>query len=513
MAQVSYSGSFNPSTLNAADVYVNITQADTGSISAARTGYVGLVGVASWGYVGKAVQIGNDRTLNDYGTPVVRTSDLVTHAGVIIAAQQAAGVGTKLYVVRQTDGTDLSAYVTLQGVILTSFHTGTLGNQTIATLQPGSRSTTAAPTWKLTLQLAGRSEVFADIPSGTGLWAAIANAVNNGQGPLRPPSRIATATPVPGYVTAAVPTSVPMMAGTDGAGAVTSSQLVGLDTTAPTGLYALRGLGLSLAVIADFCDDTFMATLAAFGVSEGVYVMASGAPGETPTGAQSELVTYGINSQWLKRFVGDWAYTSDTFNGVLRVLAPSTFGAATLSVLPPSGSGLNKPVLNLISTQQSRASNPYSSTDLATMTSAGLEVICNPIPRGAVFGMRTGQNTSTNTAVNGDNYPLMTSFLARSISTAAALGGLIGQTMTPEFYQQGQDVLDAFMAGLLQDELIEGYSVSFNAGTVTATQAQNGISAAMVIVQYFSISRIILINLNGGQTVVLPPSASPALAA
>jgi hypothetical protein len=509
MAQISYSGSFNAATLaGVPDLYVNVEVADTGNVSPAKTGYVGLVGVASWGYTNKAVQILSARTLSDFGNPTVRAADLVTHAGVIMSAQQASGVGYKLYCVRVTDGTDTAATGTLGGVTLTSFHTGTLGNSTVATLAVGSKSTVAAPTWTVTLQLGNRSEVFPNIVGGSSLWANVAAAINNGMGTLVPASKIVTATATTGYVTAAAPATATLASGTDGAGSVTSSQFAGVDGSTESGIYAFRGLGLTHVVIADFYDDTFMTTLVAFGLSEGILCHTAGTPGEASATAATALTTSGISSPWLKRYVGDWIYYNDTYNGLQRVLAPSTFNAATMSVLQPSESGLNKQTLNVVATQRSRSSNPYSQAELAILNSAGLEVICNPIPAGSMFGARIGLTTSENTSINGDNYPTMTSFLARSIGGAAALGGLIGQVMDDTFYQDGFAILDAFCAGLKADGLIEGYSVKFDASTVTLTQAENGISAAMVLVQYLSIARIILVNLEGGQTVVLPATAT-----
>lgn len=518
MAQISFTGSFNAATLSVADLYLNVETADTGSISPAQFGFVGLVGVASWGPVNKATPIAGASDLNNFGNPTVRTADLVTHANVIMQAQLAAGIGYKLTVCRVTDTTDTAATGALGGLTLTSYHTGSLGNTTVCTLAPGSNSVTAAPTWTVTLQMGSRSEVFANIPGTTGaLWTAIASAINRGQSVTRGPSQIVTAAVTTGTAPAAAAATATLSGGTDGAGNVTSAEFIGVDGTTESGIYAFRGLSMSLLVIADFCDDMHLTDLVAFGSSEGVYCQTAGASGETPTEAAAALNTAGISSQWLKRCLGDWIYWNDNYNGVQRVLAPSTFTAAGLSILQPGQSGLNKKAIAVVSTQKSRTGNTYGTTDLATLTASGIEVICKPIPAGNMFGSRIGQNTSENNSINGDNYPLMTSFLARSIAGSAAVGALIGQEMTPDFYVEGYDLMDAFLATLMGNgpqnpALIQGYSVSFSSANVTASQAEQGISAMNVQVKYLSISRIFLVNLQTGQTVVLTPSVAPAAA-
>lgn len=518
MAEISYAGAFNAATLQVADLYLNVQIADTGSITAANSGYVGLIGVASWGPLNKASAIGGSYDINGFGFPVVRTADLVTHANVIMQTQQAAGIGYKLYCVRVSDGTDLAANAPLGGLILVSYYTGSLGNTAQATLAVGSQSTTANPTWTLTLQMAGRYEVFANVPgTGPALWAALASAINNGQSLQQGASALVTSAVIAPN-TAATATQVTLAGGTDGDSGLTSSQFVGVDGATESGIFAFRGLGLSLLAIADFFDDQHMSDLAAFGISEGVYVHTAGPAGETPLQAQLAKNTFGIASAWLKRLVGDWCFINDNYNGIQRLISPSTVSVATLSVLQPNGSGLNKQAIGVVATQKSKTGNQYGRNDLATITNSGLDTVCKPIPAGSIFGLRTGLNTSNNNSINGDNYSLMTSFLARSISGAAAVGGLIGQPITDDFFIQGYDIFDAFFGSLTGNgrqnpPLIDGYSISFNAKNSTQAQLNQGIVIANLQVKYQSIARIFLVNLQSGQTVVLQPSVAPALAA
>jgi hypothetical protein len=48
-------------------------------------------------------------------------------------------------------------------------------------------------------------------------------------------------------------------------------------------------------------------------------------------------------------------------------------------------------------------------------------VIANPCPGGAFFGSRIGKNTSSNSAINGDNYPRLTYYIAYTLNSAMGI--------------------------------------------------------------------------------------------
>jgi hypothetical protein len=525
LPQISFSGAFSAATAIIPDLYVNIIPGQN-LIQPASFGVIGVEGTASWGPVNKAQLIGQLAQLAMFGNPVNRTNDLATAAAIIAAAQQAAGVGTNMILNRVTDGTDTAAAATIQtnGLTLTSLYTGTAANSSTWAIAQGSNSTTTIPTWRLTLQMPNFPvEIFDNLGAGlTGnaVWAALAAAANNGNSQLRGPSQLMVATAGASTATPIAATGT-LAGGTDGAGSVTSAQFVGSDVVPRTGVYAFRSSGISDLVIADFDDETQEPNLIAFAQSEGIYVHASGIPGETPTAGRTAKQTqgsFGTPAAWLKRYLGDWVYYNDNFNGVQRLIGPATFGIATLSTLQPQQSGLNKPTYGVVATQRTKSGIPYGSDELAVLTSSGIEVITNPIPAGPLFGLRVGCNASAQVSTYGDEWPRLSSFIARSLAGPGALGTFIGQTITDSFFTDGYAMLDAFMAGLKNPgpgspPLIQAYQITFSRQNNPQAQTARGVVVAQVLVQFLGIARVFLVNLQTGSTVSIPANSNVAAAA
>ena len=165
--------------------------------------------------------------------------------------------------------------------LFTALYTGSLGNQITVTLSTGSQ----AGTWRLTVSLPGGPiEVFDNIGgNGAAFWQNLAAAVNGGQGPQRGPSQIVVANANAHRRRHRMPSplpSRPARPAADGAN-VTASNLVGVDQLPRPGMYALRGQGCSIAVLADADDSTQWTTQAAFGLSEGIYMILTGPSGDT----------------------------------------------------------------------------------------------------------------------------------------------------------------------------------------------------------------------------------------
>lgn len=252
-------------------------------------------------------------------------------------------------------------------------------------------------------------------------------------------------------------------------------------------------------------------------MSQGTYVYTNGVPGESVTDAQTNKQTQGSYSPWLKRMLGDWVAWNDNYNGVQRLLGPATFAAALISTLQPQLSGTNKQCYGVVATQRSQSgSGPYGTDELAVLESSGIDVICNPIPAGTVFGLRNGLNASANGATLNDAWPRLTSWLARSMAGPGALGTMIGQLITPTYYQEGYDLLDAFLAPLKEGvngslPMINNYQITFSAQS--NPQAQNtGVTVAQVLIQYLQEARIFLINMQTGATVVIPANSNVSAA-
>jgi hypothetical protein len=404
-------GSLNTTSLVVPDLYVQVVAPQNLVLNGVPSNVVGVVGTASWGPVNQPVIVA---TMSDYsaafGAVVARKYDMGTQ--VACAVQQGAA---NFRCVRVTDGTDTAASYAIgslnatYAVMLTALYTGSGGNTIAISLTAGSQ----AGTWRLTVMLRGQvPEVFDNIAAASpaSFWQGLAAAVNNGNGALRGPSQLIVASL--GTLTTTTPVVIsnqPLLGGTDGATTITAATLVGVDVTPRSGMYALRGQGSSLAVLADTDDPTQWTTQAAFGLGEGIYMILTGPAGDTISNAVAVKQQSGLDCFAAKYMFGDWVYWADQTNGITRLVSPHGFVAGRLANLSPEQSGLNKPLYSVIGTQRaglpgSGQSTTYSDADLQTLVLAGIDVIANPQPGGAFWGIRVGHNSSSNPATNGDNY-------------------------------------------------------------------------------------------------------------
>ncbi len=101
---------------------------------------------------------------------------------------------------------------------------------------------------------------------------------------------------------------------------MTAATLVGQDTLPRSGLYALRGQGCSIALLADADDPTQYSVQAEFALSEGLYMLATGPSGDTIASAIANKQTAGLDCYGVKLMFGDWIYWNDQTNGVIRLI-------------------------------------------------------------------------------------------------------------------------------------------------------------------------------------------------
>ena len=425
-------GTINTTALIVPDLYVQIVPPQNLVLNGVPTNVLGIVGTASWGPANQPVIIA---TMADYarnfGPVMARKYDMGTQ--IATAVQQGA---SNYRCVRVTDGTDTAA--TYAGFYasgayplqLTARYSGALGNQIALALGAGAQ----AGTWRLTLSVPGFTpEVFDNIsaPSPAAFWANLAGAINNGNGVLRGPSQLVVASL--GTATATAPASLnnqTLFGGTDGASSVSAATLVGQDTLPRRGLYALRGQGCSVGLLADADDPAQYTVQAAFALSEGLYMIATGPAGDTIANAIATKQAAGLDSYGVKLMFGDWLYWNDQTNGTIRLVSPQGFAAGRLGNLSPEQSSLNKQLYGVVGSQKS--GNPgsgqttsYSSAELAQLLGNGVDVITNPQPAGSFWGVRGGHNSSSNAATNGDNYTRMTNYIASTL--AAGMGLYVGQ--------------------------------------------------------------------------------------
>ncbi|QAY85398.1 phage tail protein [Pseudomonas arsenicoxydans] len=510
-------GGLNTAALTAPDLYIQVVPPKTRYINGVATDILGIVGVADWGPVSSATLIGSPGDASQkFGTQTVRKYDLCTAIAVSIQ-----GGASNIRAVRVTDGTDTAATSSLKdtaaanGATLTAFYTGTLGNSLSATLAVGS----AASSWKLTISLPGVApEVFDNITgSGLALWQNLVSAVNNGQSGIRGPSQLVIAT-VGSSILApvAVTQTVAFTTGASGNTTITDAVLIGVDgVTGSTrkGMYALRGSGAQVANLVDLTDGTQWPTMVTYGLSEGCYMVTQGAAGASYVTVATALTTAGCDSYALKVMVGDWVYWQDQVNGQQRMIAPATFAAAKIAALAPHQNALNKPISNAVSTQRNLSQQPYSIAEIGAINSARLDVITNPCPGGSYFGHRSGLNSSSNSAVNGDNYTRMTNFI--SLTIAASFGGTIGRLQTPDVRRETKSTMESFLDTLRIQGMIgdvnggPAFSVQIDATNNPDSRVALGYMQADVQVKYLSVIRYFLVNLEAGQSVTIVASATP----
>jgi hypothetical protein len=235
-------GSINTTALVVPDLYVQIVPPQNLVLNGVPTDVVGMVGTASWGPVSQPVIVASMADYaRDFGPIMPRRHDMGTL--VATAVQQGAA---NFRCVRVTDGTDTRAQNAAPSTtaVFTARHTGSMGNAVALALSVGSR----AGSWRLTISLPGRAPEVYDNISGTGneFWQALAGAVNGGQGPQRGPARLVSMDDG-GAVAAPEPFSILLgdgTAGSDGAGAVDGSHLLGYDVPARSGIVCTARPGL-----------------------------------------------------------------------------------------------------------------------------------------------------------------------------------------------------------------------------------------------------------------------------
>lgn len=495
-------GSINTTALVVPGLFVQIVPPSVTLLNGLPTNILGVVGTATWGPVNAPTIIGSMAMYaQQFGAIQARKYDL----GTAVAAAVLQGANN-FRCVRVTDGTDTAASVTLltNCITIASKYTGSLGNSGQIIIGTG----TAASSSKATITMPGLVPEVFDNLTGTGnaLWIAMASAINNGQSGLRGPSQFIVATAGAGVAAPTLGANA-FTGGTDGATTITASVLVGVDTVPRKGMYALRNTGTSIAMLADADDSTQWSLQVAYGYSEGTYMIMTGPAGDTITNATTTKATAGIDAYIAKLLFGDWIYFSDTVNNVVRLISPQGFSAGRLANLSPEQSSLNKPLYGIVGTQKSYQNLTYSDAELTLLGQSGIDVITNPIPAGNSFGARFGHNSSSNAVTNGDNYTRMTNYIAYTLN--GGMGLFIGQLQSVTVRRQAAATISAFLEALAGQNMIgsadgtQPYSVQIDSTNNPQNRVALGYMQADVKVRYLSVIEKFIINVEGGQSVVI----------
>jgi len=216
---------------------------------------------------------------------------------------------------------------------------------------------------------------------------------------------------------------------------------------------------------------------------------------------------------------GDWLWWQDQVNGALRLVSPQGFVAGRLANLSPEQSSLNKPLYGVIGSQKSGTpgsgqTTSYAAAELAALLGAGIDVIANPQPAGAFWGVRGGHNASTNTAINGDNYTRLTNYIAATL--AAGMGQYVGQVINTDLFRRIRATQMAFLQAMLSQGLLGSadgglpFSVICDASNNPPARTGLGYVQSDAQVQYQAINEKFIVNMEGGQTVQVARQTLPA---
>ena len=506
---VSQAGSLNPTALIVPDIYVQIVEPQVALINGVPTDIAGVVGGATWGPKNSPVIVSS---MADYAAKFGSLQARKFEAGTLVATAVQQGA-QNIRVVRVTDDTDTAANVVLASGVLTiaAKYTGSRGNSISVVQSSGSKAGSA----KVTIAMPGTNpEVFDNIlPIGGKLSVGIAQALNQGTGSLRGPSQLVVAsaggTEAEGFAVG----SVTLSGGTDG-WPTTAAHLVGADLGQRTGMYALRGTGVSVACLADVTDMSTFSTQAEFGLSEGIYMVGATAAGDTIEAAIAAKAAAGIDSYALKLMFGDWVYWADPVNQVTRLVSPQGFVLGRLTNLSPENSSLNKQLYSIAGTQRSMSQSVYSTAELGALAQSGIDVICNPCPGGNYFGVRIGHNTSSNPLTHGDNYTRMTNYIAFSLN--AAMGKFIGKLQTPTVRAQAKSTISTFLSNMEGQAMIgnvnggPAFGVQLDDRNNPLSRVALGYMQADVQVTYLSVVEKFLVNLEGSQATTVRTSTTNA---
>lgn len=509
---ISY-GTVNLDSLIVPGAYINIRPPSGAAIQAAQADKLAFVGIASWGPVNAPTAFGSPQQgAALFGQQSTRKFDFMTHV------QTAAEQGANNFIgVRVTDGSDVAASIEIQTncLAVTSKYTGTGGSSITVSLSAGSQK----GSYRAVIAMPGVTpETFDNMAtglSGNAVWVAIAAAINAGTNVQRGPSQIGVASAGAGTATPVTATYT-LSGGTDGVSGVTATTLIGNDAATPrTGMYALRGTKSMLALLADCDVGSTWPSQVAYGLSEGTFMVLTGPSGDSIANAVSAVQGLGLDSFAYKYLHGDWPSWLDPLVGI-RTVSPQGFVAGLSAAQGPNQSTLNKEIVGIVGTQSTAANRPYSNTDLATLISAGIDVIINPSQGGDYFGCASGHNGSSNPLIFSDAYSRMTFWQAATLNGPKGLGQFIGDLNTPD----EQSALIGALSALYQQQWDEGiignsaapndspFSITLPAAVNTQQAIAVGEQFAQIDLVYLGVVEKLVASLNGGASVQITRSAS-----
>jgi len=158
---------------------------------------------------------------------------------------------------------------------------------------------------------------------------------------------------------------------------------------------------------------------------------------------------------------------------------------------------------------------------LSVLLQGGIDVIANPQPAGAFWGVRGGHNSSSNAATNGDNYTRLTNYIAATL--ASGMGQYVGQVINATLFRRIRATQMSFLQNMVTQGMLgstdgsQPFSVICDVSNNPPSRTSLGYVQSDAQVQYQAINEKFIVNMEGGQTVEVQrqtlPNASGALSA
>lgn len=461
----------------------------------------GLSGAALWQAMADAINNGAGALRGPSGLVVATVGG---GAAAPVAATHTLSGGADGAV--ETPAVKATAVVQANCLTLVSTVGGLTGNGRTVQLLAG----TTLNTWKVVIN---GSETIDNIGlglSGNALWSAIADAING------LPSTFVVAVLGAGVAAPSAATHT-LTGGLNAVGGLVDADLVGVNASPRTGMYALAGAGCSVAALADTTATTSWAEQVAFGVAEGVYMMLVGASGQSISTAVANRNSVGIDTPWAKVILGDWCLWDDTVNGVQRYVSPQGFMGGQLVNIGPHLPGLNKPLYGIIATQKSFNNITYSAAELQQLGLGCVDVIASPSVGGAYFSPRFGRNSSSNPILHSDAYPRLTAFIIRTLNSA--LGIYVGLLQSEDVRAEAEATIATFLTSLWRLGMIGNaqgtipFDVRIDDTNNPPNRVALGYMQAAIRIQYLSVIEYLIAEVQANQAVTIQSVQTQALAA
>lgn len=552
------------SNLIVPNVYVFVQQVLQAVNPYINTSSIGVVGCANWGDVNSPqLSSGPAQIFNNFGNDTIGYAPNGGGTGVTEYFSLVEEMLTALpedgscLGVRVTDGTDTAATITMldtQGtpgnvLVLTANNTGSLpnGNSAIGVNPAQCRidlvsSSTGVvtgnnPVFRITLFFPGQQpETFNNILGYTSVGnpysstafvpnaiAAINGTAPGSRGSLR---WVASAPGSQSNHTPALATLTNASGGTDGTTGCTFASLIGAQTAAPTGMYALTaGTGFFQLVLAGMNNLSYAPTISSWVTyCNAALGFATVPAGTSDTAAfASRLSNAAIDENMV--LVKDYIQVYDTVQQTFRLVSPLGKAAGIIGMLPPFASPINEPwnstglsAGGVVATEQTLLGYPRSQDQLAALITNGFVSITNQMPiNNGAFGFFDDVTSAGPTGVYIADQR-MTTYLAQAFQQ---LGGqFVGQNQTTSANDPTRANIRATFNNFLAQLMPNGGVQWIQAGNAvcdltnnTATTIDEGFCFVQVLVQYLGVIRILYVTLQGGtnvQVTTTPPAGYPA---